>query len=342
MTKVFKINPAKIDSKAIRECAELIKKGKLVVFPTETVYGLGADALNEKAVKGIFRAKGRPSDNPLIVHISSIEMLRSIVTEVPPAAKKLMSKFWPGPLSIVFKSNGKVAESVTAGLPTVAVRMPDHKVALALIMQSEVPIAAPSANISGKPSVTWAVHAIEDLKDKVDAIIDSKYCKYGLESTVIDLTTKIPTLLRPGTVTLEQLERILGEVKVANPNARRPKSPGMKYRHYAPETEFILVKAGNDVELSKKLTKFYNELKSKKKKVMIIGSSELHLELGKMKDFYVVGRRKNLPNLGANIFKVLRELDKKGLDCILMGSCPEQGVGRAIMNRLKKASSSII
>lgn len=342
MTKIFRVDPQHINKNALKECAKLIEWGRIVVFPTETVYGLGANAFDEDAIDMVFKAKNRPQDNPLIVHVPDLKMLKVIVESISENAQKLIDKFWPGPLSIVFKKNPVIADNVSCGLDTVAVRMPSHPVARELINLSRVPIAAPSANISGKPSGTLADHTIEDLKGKVDAIIDAGNCKYGLESTVIDTTGKTPILLRPGGITLEEIEEVVGKVKVANPNAERPKCPGMKYRHYAPNTHFILIQAKNNKEIRVKLIEKYNELIAKKKKVVIISSKELKKELKLKAEFRVVGERNDLLNLAANIFHVLRQLDKEKYDCILMGSCPEEGIGLAIMNRIKKAASEVI
>jgi len=325
----------------IDQCAEMLKKGQLVVFPTETVYGLGASAFDEDAVQAVFKAKGRPADNPLIVHISDMKMLKAVVQDIPKTAHKLMKTFWPGPLSIVLKKKYIVADSVTCGLDTVAVRMPSHPVAHELIKRTGVPIAAPSANTSGKPSGTLATHTIEDLKGKVAAIIDSGKCAYGLESTVIDLSDK-PILLRPGAVTLEQLEATIGNIEVADPNAKKPRCPGMKYRHYAPKTRFVFVVGKDNVEIKVKMEKKCKELLKQDKKIIIICSKELSDELDLSTEIYVVGKKNDHLLLGANIFKVLRDLDKKEYDCILMGSCPEEGIGRAINNRVRKAASDII
>jgi len=345
MAQILNIDAIDVDLSEIRKCADLIRDGKLVVFPTETVYGLGANSLDSKAVERIFEAKGRPSDNPLIVHISDREMLDNIVEEVPNEAKKLMRCFWPGPLTIIFKKKDVIPMNVTCNLTTVAVRMPSHPVARHLIKESGVPIAAPSANISGKPSTTIVAHVIDDLRWKVDAIIDSGSSDIGLESTVIDVTGDEPHLLRPGGVTKEQLEMCLGKrVLVDNPTSEKPKSPGMKYKHYSPDAELILASGKDEDEIGLKIEQFSNNLVEQGKKVVILGSEELYNE---RKDnfnckFNIICSRTDLTVLAANIFRALRDVDKNNYDYILIGAFPEEGIGLAIMNRLKKAASKIL
>jgi len=344
MAQIFKITNDRNFSQ-LSECAKLIKQGKLVVFPTETVYGLGANALDDEAVKKIFLAKGRPSDNPLIVHISDRNMLETVVEDISDQAKKLMRCFWPGPLTIIFNKKDIIPHSITCNLPTVAVRMPSHPIARQLIKESGVPIAAPSANISGKPSTTIAQHVIDDLREKVDAIIDGGESSIGLESTVIDVSGEIPILLRPGGITLEQLQLCLGtQVKVDNPNSERPKSPGMKYRHYAPNTRLILSSGNTEEEMQEKIRSLSEKLVSEGKKVAIIGSVETSEEIhcNDNCDFYCIGPRGDLNYIAAHMFRLLRDIDKKGYDYILIGSCGEEGIGLALMNRLKKAASKTI
>ena len=344
MAQIFKITNGGNLSQ-ISECAKLIKEGKLVVFPTETVYGLGVNALDDNAVKKIFIAKGRPSDNPLIVHISDRNMLETVVKDIPEQAKKLMRCFWPGPLTIIFNKKEIVPNSVTCNLSTVAVRMPSHPIARQLIKESGVPIAAPSANISGKPSTTTAQHVIDDLRDKVDAIIDGGESNIGLESTVIDVSGKIPTLLRPGGITLEQLQLCLGtQVQIANPLSKTPKSPGMKYRHYAPNTTLILSSGKTEKEMREKIEILSEKLINKGNKIAIIGSVETSQEINCCDkcDVYCIGPRGDLNYIAAHMFSLLRDIDKKGYDYSLIGSCDEEGIGMALMNRLKKAASKTI
>lgn len=322
-----------LKSAQISKAAKILQQGGLVAFPTETVYGLGANALDEKAVRKIFVAKGRPADNPLIVHIADKKMLPELVKEVPSSARKLISKFWPGPLTIIFNKKEIVPAIVTAGGKTVAIRMPAHPLAYKLIKLSKLSIAAPSANLSGRPSPTSAKHVVEDMKGRVEAIIDGGNCPVGLESTVIDLTGKVPVLLRPGAVTLEQLKKVLGKVKVANPNSSNPKSPGMKYRHYSPETPLVLVTGNN---LIKKISSLINP----KKKIALIASSEIaHHFLGQKIEVVVYA---DLPTLANKMFNILRTLDHQHYDLIIIHSVPEEGIGRAIMNRLRKATHKIV
>lgn len=311
-TKVFKIDANNIDSQKLKVAAEVIKNGGLVAFPTETVYGLGANGLNGEAVNRIFSAKGRPNDNPLILHIAEKKQIYDLVKEVPLEAKKLMDKFWPGPLTIILEKKEIVPREVTAGLNTVAVRMPENKIALELIRKSGVPIAAPSANSSGKPSPTEASHVIDDLNGKIDVILDGGKVNIGLESTVIDLTRNPPVILRPGKVTREQIEKVigkLGETKVSD--KEKPKCPGMKYKHYSPEAKVVIVKDGeNEDEISKK----YSGKRIKKLKY------------------------KDEEEMAKNLFKDFRDADKDGFEVILVREVKEEEFGCAIMNRLKKAA----
>ncbi len=245
-TKIWQL-PAGERLPDIKEAALLLKKNEVVAFPTETVYGLGGNALSDQAIDKIYQAKGRPGDNPLIVHISEKKQIHDLCTQVTPAAEKLINAFWPGPLTVILPSNGSVSEKVTAGLPTVAVRMPEHPIALALIREAGLPVAAPSANTSGRPSPTSAGHVIKDLKGKIAGIVDGGMTGVGLESTVVDATSSPITILRPGGITRAQLEEVIGKVTVdpslLNEKAR-PKSPGMKYTHYAPQAPLFLVESG--------------------------------------------------------------------------------------------------
>lgn len=297
----------------INKAAMLIKKGEIVAFPTETVYGLGANAFNEKAVRKIFAAKERPADNPLIVHISNFSQINELVEAVPKEVLILSKKFWPGPLTMVLKKSKKVPLIVTANLDNVAVRMPSNKIALSLIKKSSTPIAAPSANSSGKPSPTEAIHVKEDLKGKIKMIIDGGKCDIGLESTVIDLTKKPFTILRPGKVTKEEIEKVLKQKILINvkKNPEKPSSPGMKYKHYSPKAEIIL--------FSKK--SFEQKLSN------LVG-----------KDVAVIFFNKDIVAYSREMFSLFRKYDKEKYDVILVEKVEEKGLGLALMNRLNKAA----
>lgn len=339
-TRVLRVDAADPDRGALREAAEVIRGGGLVVFPTETVYGLGADATNEQAVQGIFAAKGRPSDNPLIVHVASPQDLAPLVAAVPPPAEALLERFWPGPLTLVLRSRGAVAPSVTAGLDTVGVRMPEHPVARLLIELAGVPIAAPSANRSGRPSPTKATHVIEDLLGRVDVIIDGGDTGVGLESTVLDLTQDPPEILRPGGVTLEALRAVIGSVVEHQPTAAAPdvapRSPGMKYTHYAPKAMVIVVD-GPDIEMVQKINSLAYEYAEEGNRVGVMATAEnrgsylapVVLELGP---------RADLAKVAAALFGTLRSFDQHEVDIVLAEALPEVGIGVAIMNRLRKAA----
>ena len=323
-TRVVKVDPENPEEEKIRVAAEVIKKGGLVAFPTETVYGLGADALNERAVRKIFEVKGRPADNPLIVHVSSVEQIYEIA-KPNEIAELLIKKFFPGPLTLVME-NRKVPKVTTAGLKTVAIRMPDHKIALRLIEMSS-PIAAPSANKSGKPSPTKAEHVLEDLGNLVDCIIDGGETKIGLESTVVDTTVYPVEILRPGAVTKEELEKYV-DVKFAE-DFSVARSPGMKYKHYAPDAETIVL-VGKDF-----LTKAEEIAKDFLKKGYAVGVAGVGVKERRDEIIY-----RNLGNtleeVARKLFSVLRELDKE-CDVIIVQGVEEKGIGKAIMNRLYKA-----
>ena len=344
-TKIVKIDPNNIDMNIIKEAAKIINAGGIVAFPTETVYGIGADALNEKAVSKIFKAKGRPQDNPLIVHIAEKNQLKMLVKEVPDEAEQIAQKYWPGPLTIIFNKKEIIPNKITAGLKTVGIRFPKNNIALLLIKESGKPIAAPSANLSGKPSTTDASHVIEDLMGKVDMIIDGGSSKIGVESTVVDVISKPPMILRPGGLTIEELLEVFDSV-VYDPAIECkdknliPKSPGQKYRHYSPKAEVEVYKGEIDdiVNNIKKNCETYIALN---KKVGIISTNQTkHLY---QKGIIInAGDRTNPLSISSNLFSVLRKFDKIGVDIILAESVKEQGIGKAIMNRLEKAASRII
>ncbi|MBD5135947.1 MAG: threonylcarbamoyl-AMP synthase [Lachnospiraceae bacterium] len=341
-TIIHRLDVNRINKEVINEASEILKKGGLVAFPTETVYGLGADALNEKASSDIYRAKGRPSDNPLIVHISNKEQLYKLVKEIPHNAELLMDNFWPGPLTMIFKKSEIVPDGTTGGLDTVAVRMPNHPVALNLIDSSGIVIAAPSANTSGRPSPTSSAHVEEDLCGKIDMILDGGDVGIGIESTIVDMTSDIPVILRPGYITKEMLEDVLGNVDidkaVMNPLSEnvRPKAPGMKYRHYAPKAELIIFN-GKMNDVIRRINEETDECISKGKCVGIIASEETKdkYKAGMVLD---IGTRQDEDMIAHNLYGVLREFDAANVDVIYGETFKESGFGQAIMNRLLKAA----
>lgn len=344
-TKVVNINHKNIDVSFMNDAATAIKEGKLVAFPTETVYGLGANGLDEEAILKIFKAKGRPQDNPLILHIQSVEELLPLVKEVPEIAYECIKRFWPGPLTILFKKSDLVPYMITAGLDTVAIRMPNHPIALELIKKAGLPIAAPSANLSGKPSPTNANHVIEDLSGKIDMIIDGGSTGVGLESTVLDLSNDIPMILRPGGITIEDLREIIPNITQDNATLNDrddivPKSPGQKYRHYAPKAEMI-VYTGNIDNIIKKVILSANEYLSKGMKVGIMATEETkaYYTIGTV---MVVGSRENKETIAANLFNTIRLFDEQNIDIILAEGVESDHIGMAIMNRMMKASGGRI
>lgn len=341
-TKFWQMSVDKPELQMIKEAAALLRAGQVVAFPTETVYGLGANALDSKAVKKIYAAKGRPDDNPLIVHISDLEQIKDLVTSISPQAQILMNNFWPGPLTLVMAKSPLIPALVTGGLDTVAIRMPAHPIALKLIQESQLPIAAPSANISGKPSPTTALHVWQDLQGKIAGLIDGGNAGVGVESTVLDLSTAVPTILRPGGITFEELKEVLGEVKL-DPHLDNkeitPKAPGMKYTHYAPEAPVIIV----DGNLAQIKTKFKGIIKQEiDKQVGLMVSQEIYQEIKDKlpQNFHVeiVGTRNQLALIAANLFSVLRQFDQGHVDVIYAEAYPQSGIGAAIMNRLYKAA----
>jgi L-threonylcarbamoyladenylate synthase len=339
---VNRINPDKL---LIEKAAKLLQKGEIIAFPTETVYGLGANALNPNAVKKIFSAKGRPQDNPLIVHIADREQLRSLVAEISPVAQVLMNNFWPGPLTLIFPKCNTVPSEVTAGLPTVAVRMPDHPVALALIRQANLPVAAPSANISGRPSPTSGYHVWEDLKGKIPLVLDGGDTKVGLESTVLDITRNPPVILRPGGVTLEDLCMVIENVELDNgrDKSKTPLSPGMKYRHYSPQAKVVLISGGEEHRLNESIISYCRQLLGKGKKVALLLSGETagFIDSRDLPVYIeVLGSKADLARIAQKLFSAFRKCDLLGIDIILIEEFPEQGIGAALMNRIRKAASS--
>ena len=324
------------DSNELKQAAELIRENKTVIFPTETVYGLGANALSEDAVKKIFIAKGRPQDNPLIVHVSSLEMCELLIAEsLNEQTKRLIQAFWPGPLTIVLKHSDKVPASVCANLDTVGIRMPDHPIALKLIELAGVPIAAPSANISGKPSPTEAEHVLNDMMGRVDMIVTASKSRIGLESTVLDMSGSIPTLLRPGGITVSQIESIIGKIHVddsIHKTVDKPKSPGMKYKHYAPNTKCVMVYSKNADKMIEKI----NEITEQNENVLVLAKGE-HIDRYISKHKWNMGS--SLDEVAQNIFTFLRRADKENVDLIIIEGVGNEGLGLAITNRLIRASA---
>ncbi|MCI9087611.1 MAG: threonylcarbamoyl-AMP synthase [Clostridia bacterium] len=332
----------KIKEEEIEEAAREIVKGNLVLFPTETVYGIGANALDEEAVKKIFIAKGRAQDNPLIVHVSNMQMVEDIVESIGDLERKLIQRFWPGPLTIIFQRKSKevIPNIVTANLDTVGVRMPSNGIAKELIEKAGVPIAAPSANVSGKPSGTKVEDIITELDGKVEYILDGGFTDIGLESTVIKVEDNKINILRPGKVTKEQLEEVAREVKVDKHVLGRVEqnevvsSPGMKYRHYAPNTKCMMIYSENEEKMINEINKVTNQMKQEDKKVLVIGRKE-HL------NSYLAERKWNvgetLEEVAKNIFTLLRKVDKEQVDLIIIEGVGEKELGLAITNRLIRA-----
>lgn len=325
----------------IGRAAALICSGECVAFPTETVYGLGAHALIETAVAKIFAAKGRPADNPLIIHLHDRGQLADIAAGWSQEAEKLMITFWPGPLTLVLPKGGAVPAVVTGGLNTVAVRIPDHPLALALLKAANVPVAAPSANISGKPSPTRASHVLHDLSGRIPAVIDGGETGWGVESTVLDCTSKPFRLLRPGAVTLEQLRlRAAVEPDFAtwNDYDSASPSPGMKYTHYSPAARVILVEGGNiRQEVRRQLT----ECSRRKEKTVVLAFSENRSAYSDI-EVMDMGSRENLQVAASRIYHLLRKADHLGFQVVLVEGLPETGLGLAIINRLRKAAARVI
>jgi L-threonylcarbamoyladenylate synthase len=323
------------DNTAIRKAAELLRQGGIVAIPTETVYGLAANALDEGAVNRIFKAKGRPQDNPLIVHICEFDEIYPLVRKVPPAAKALAETFWPGPLTLVLPRSDKIPNNVSAGLDTVAVRMPSHPVAWAIIKESGLPLAAPSANISGFPSPTAAQHVQDDMTGRIDAIVDGGECEVGVESTVLSLTGEVPVLLRPGGVTLAQLESVLGRVEVneavLNPlkEGETAASPGMRHKHYAPKAEITVIKGSASQIAEYVAAHTGNDL------AVLCFEGDEHLFTLPTVTF---GRENDAFSQARGLFGALRRLDELGAKQVF-ACCPSQeGVGLAVCNRLFRAA----
>ena len=340
-TIVKKIDRNNIDESIIQEAGHILQSGGLVTIPTETVYGLGANALDEEAAKKTYAAKGRPSDNPLIVHIARIEDLDKIVTEVPENARKIAAKFWPGPLTMIFNKSACVPLGTTGGLETVAIRMPGDEIARRIILAGGGYISAPSANTSGKPSPTTASHVEEDLGGKIDMIVDGGSVEIGVESTILDMTVEPPMILRPGAITRQMLSEVIGEVAVdetliSEQSGKAPKAPGMKYRHYAPDADMIIVE-GEPEEAVKAIRQLVYEQARQGKKSGIIATNESmpYYTTGIVKS---IGSRENEKTVARNLYKILREFNEEEVSCIYSEAFSEEGIGTAIMNRLGKAA----
>ncbi|NOY06170.1 MAG: threonylcarbamoyl-AMP synthase [Chlorobi bacterium] len=316
-----------------------IRRGELVAFPTETVYGLGANAFNEDAIRAIFRVKGRPADNPLIVHVDSIGRARELMQVEPASFQELVSRFWPGPLTVVVPRHAAVPDVVTAGLDTVALRMPDHHLARELIAMAGVPLVAPSANVSGQPSPTSAMDVLHDLNGKIYAVLDGGECRIGIESTVLDLTGERPVILRPGGISREDLEKMLGEnVSLIDSTPDHPPSPGMKYRHYAPKAELRVVRCNEALNTSA-LVPLIRAEKEKGRSVGLL-AAEAFRDVG-ADVFFSLGEGTAL-DYARNLYRGFRFLDKAGASIIFCPAIDEQGLGSAVMNRLLKAADIII
>lgn len=341
-TKIYQIDFNNTNTIQMEEAGSLIRKGELVAFPTETVYGLGGDALHPEAAKKIYEAKGRPSDNPLIVHVAEFADLERIAKEVPAQAKILADAFWPGPLTMIVWKNEHVPYATTGGLDTVAVRMPNHPVALALIKKSGCLIAAPSANTSGRPSPTEASHVQEDMDGRIAMILDGGSVGIGIESTIIDLTEQPPMVLRPGYITTEMLADVLGEEVVLDPailtsdNMKQPKAPGMKYKHYAPKADMVIVD-GKKESVIGYINRVSEQMHKEQKKIAIIATEET-------RDSYYadvvlcMGKREDEDAIAKHMYKILRKCDELEVDIIYSESFQTPRIGQAIMNRLLKAA----
>lgn len=334
-TTILKINRQKPEG--LEQAARTLQKGGLVAFPTETVYGLGAVYNNEQALLNVFAVKGRPADNPLILHIYHLDQLNQIVSSISPAAERLIQRFWPGPLTLIFPKKADVSPVVTANLNSVAVRMPSDPAARELLRLTGIPVAAPSANLSGKPSPTNGEHVINDLMGKIEMIIDAGQCPDGVESTVLSLMGEEPVILRPGTVTREQLEPVLGKsiLIASGVEVDRPQAPGMKYKHYAPEAPVILFE-GEPEKIVREINQRLAETKNSHKTV-VLGTTD---NIDKYRNEWVLdmGPKDNPSIIASNIYGLLRFCDRLKADMILIEGISDQGIGTAVLNRLRKAA----
>lgn len=339
--EIVKMSAEHLNMEAIQRAGRILKEGGLVAFPTETVYGLGGNALDSRSSIKIYAAKGRPSDNPLIVHIADIEKLSEIVTEIPEKAKILAGKYWPGPLTMILPKTDIVPRETTGGLDSVAVRFPSDRIAQELIRAAGGFVAAPSANTSGRPSPTMADHVMEDLGDAIDMIIDGGQVGIGLESTIVDFTEEIPVVLRPGYISLDMIREVLGDVRMdkgllITDSSVRPKAPGMKYRHYAPQADLTIVEGEMDAVV-RVINEFAAEAAAQGRQVGIIATDETREKypLGVVKS---IGSREDEDSIGHHLFEVLREFDHCQVSAIYSEAFFTPRIGQAIMNRLLKAA----
>lgn len=347
-TRLLAVDPRRPGGAALQEAGALLRRGGLVAFPTETVYGLGANALDGKAVAGIFKAKGRPADNPLIVHLDEAGRIEEYIERVPGPLKDLAARFWPGPLTVVLRGGAQFPPAVTAGLPTVAFRVPAHPVALALIRTAGVPLAAPSANASGRPSPTTAAHVLDDLDGRIHLVLDGGPAGLGVESTVLDLSGARPVILRPGGVTPEQLAAVLGEVELdpsvnGGAGVEKPRSPGMKYIHYAPRAPLVLVEGRDGDLVVQRLLEEGRRLAGHGRRVGVLACSE-NAPRYRERGYTVIayGRRCDPAAAAAALYESLRRFDRLGVDVILAEGVPDAGMGLAVMNRLRRAAGGKI
>lgn len=340
-TRIVRIDINNIDDEAINKAGEIIKAGGLVAFPTETVYGLGGDGFNSQSSQKIYAAKGRPSDNPLIVHIADISDLCKVAKDIPEKAYKVAEAFWPGPLTIILKKVDELPKETTGGLDTVAVRMPIHPIALKFIKAAGGFVAAPSANLSGKPSPTSSKYVIEDMLGRIDMIIDGGDSDIGLESTIIDMTSEEPMILRPGFITQKDLQNVLATVSVdetimSDMSGKAPKAPGMKYRHYAPNGDLTIV----DGETNKVIDYINEKVLTARKenlKTGVISTDETYSSY-KAEVVKTIGSRTDEASIARNLFRILREFDDENVDLIFAESFNNTGISMATMNRLLKAA----
>jgi len=341
-TKVVNIDEENINKLEIEECGEILRNGGLVAFPTETVYGLGANALDPNAIKKIFEVKGRPQDNPLIVHISDFEDIKPLVVDIPEIANKIMNKFWPGPLTIILKKSSIIPSVTCAGLDSVGIRMPSSNIARQIIRASKVPIAGPSANISGRPSPTDAERCIEDLNGKIECIVSGEKCNVGVESTIVDCTTYPPCILRPGGLTLEMLKSIDDNIYIDSAIMKKcdkdfkPKAPGMKYKHYAPKAPVKIIQ-GDLMKTTVKINEMARDYIEQNKVVGIMATNETLKEYNNAV-VISLGSREEMSSIARNLFETLRSFDDNKVDIILSEAFEEEGIGIAVMNRLKKSA----